>query len=414
MLPDGISEILSDRRTLIALIVVAVFVAVTGSLAYTTVLGWDEGSYLMNAQYFIGEGENVSFEWPFLTPGLVALLWTVTGESVLAGRFISVVFGVLALTVFYKLCEERLDSSIYPFAVFALAPLFLFWSSQIMTEAAAFFFLFLSLYALQRDRHLLAGVLMGFTASVRYMFVLFALAVFMNYLLDRDKDVWKYTAGGILGAVPFFIYSHFLYRGAFSIITDYLSAERSWSGFLPPAAAENVGKFFLHYIPLLPAVALGWKKSPRLEKLSIVIYSAFILLFVNVSYYRYWLPILPFIIFIAYRGVDRKKFIVLSMVFIALTGFIMYDYHQRRAICRDELQEAHEFLMGGEGTVVSTIHWTITGYRVDRRVFAPWEDYEYLRRHYNATHILTDEELDYPQEAFYPECEYRIYRLQEL
>ena len=413
MSPGYIHKALSDRIVLILFVILTVFVVVSVALAYTTVLGWDEGSYLSNAQYFIGEGENVSFQWPFFTPGLVSLVWILTGESVFAGRLVSVFFGAASLLVLYKLCEGKFENPIYPFAVFALAPLFVFWSSQIMTEAASFFFLFISLYELQKDRHLLAGVLIGFTVSVRYMLILFALAVFLNYLLDRNKDVWKYAAGGILGTMPFFIYSHFWHTGVFSIIAEYLSTDQSWSGFLPHASAENLRIFFYHYIPLLPAVFLGWRKSPKLERISIVIYSVFVFLFVNVSYYRYWLPILPFMVFIAYRGVDRKKFMVFSLIFLISTSFIMYDYYQRRATCRGELYEAHEFLMGEEGAVVSSVEWTITGYRVDRRVFAPWEDYGYFKR-YNVTHILTDEELDYPEEAFYPDCGYRIYRLQEL
>ncbi len=413
MIPEDITEVLMKRRTLSVLFLAIVFVTFAVILAHTTALGWDEGSYLMNAQYFRGEGENISSGWPFFTPGFVALAWNITGESIIVGRLISVVFGLLALLVLYKLCEEKFDSPLYPFAVFALAPLFIFWSSQIMTETAAFFFLFSGLYALHKDRHLVAGILMGLTATVRYMFILFGIVVLVNYLINKNKEVWKYTIGGVLGILPFMIYSHIWHRGAFSIILDYVSSDASWSGFLSPAISENIKKFIFLYVPFLPLLSLGWKKSPRIERLFVVVYSLFLLFFVRVSYYRYWLPVMPFIIMIAYRGTNKKKFLAAGLVFLTLSCFIVYDYNQRRGTCRDELYEAHEFLMGKEGAVVSSVHWTITAYRVDRRVFSPWEDYEYMKR-YNVTHILTDEELNYTEEASYPECGYKIYRLQEL
>ncbi len=413
MFPNYLEEVLSDKRNRIVLLVLVVFVFFAAISAYTTVLGWDEGSYLMNAQYFIGEGENVAFEWPFFTPGLVAAAWLITGESVIVGRFISILFGGTALVAFYMICKDRFDSPIYPFGLLALAPLFVFWSSQIMTEAAAFLFLFLSLYFLERKRPLVAGVLMGITASIRYVFVIFGLAFLVSYIVRKDRETWKYVVGALLGAIPFFIYSHVWHGGVFSIVIDYISSDAPWSGFLSQFVTDNTKKFFILYIPLLPAVVLGWKRSPVVDKLSVLMYSVFLVLFVGVSYYRYWLPVMPFMVMIAYRGLDKRKFVALGLVFVAISGFVVYDYAQERTLCRDELYEAHEFLMGHEGAVVSTVHWTITGYRVDREVYAPWQDYESFKE-YNVTHILTDGGLDYPVEAHYPNCGYRVYRLQEL
>ncbi|MFB6265564.1 MAG: hypothetical protein ABEI07_00595, partial [Candidatus Nanohaloarchaea archaeon] len=161
-----------SSRVLAAILVGFLAVSIAG--AFTAPLEWDEGSYLLNAEYFQGEGHNFESSRPAALSLAVSALWEVTGESTVAARILVVLSGVAAVLIFYLIASKEFDRPLPLTAGFAFAPLLLYWSFHVYTDVPALALLLASLYLYRRERHLAAGVTMAAAVTFRYLFALFA------------------------------------------------------------------------------------------------------------------------------------------------------------------------------------------------------------------------------------------------
>ncbi len=407
---------LSDKGRIIFLIALLILFAFsTIFLASNLMLEWDEGSFLTNAQHFQEPGYNFESGRPALISIIVSILWSFTGESVLAARAVSVFFGALTLIIFYKVCQHFFEKPLLPTFFLGLSPIFLLWSSRIMTDIPALT-MFLSAYlAFLKKKHLLAGVLISITATFRYVFGVLAVAFFLAYVFDKNKgvtDTSSFVLGGFLGALPFFIYSTMYYNSFLGKMILYTTQVSEWtgSGFLS-SFNYNLEMMLKLLFPLLILGAYGIRESRLLDKFVLTVYTGFILGFSGVSFYRYWLPIIPLLIIIGYKKAPRQVFVALLSVFIITSGSLLVEQYSNAHRCQAEFEEAIGFVSEFDGTVVSSERWSISSFMLDNEVLSGWTTYEELES-YGADYIVTSERLEYEllKEVGCGRCRYFVYR----
>ncbi len=399
-----------DSRLLIILIV---FTLISGFFAFNGFLEWDEGSFLLNAEHFSGQEGNFEESRPAAISLIISGIWNMTGESVLAARLAVMVFGIASILVFYRIAEREFEDPILPTAFFGLAPLMLHWSARVYTDVPALLFILGSLYMYKKKNFLYAGILMSVAATFRYLFFMFAFGMAFAFLLNNKKKILNYIGGGLIGALPFMAYSFLEYGSPFSKVVMYVTRVTKWSSSgLFAATGASILSMISMLSTLLPAAAYGWKKSPSVEKFMLVSYTLFMLLFSGNSFQRYWLASLPFVLLMAYRGLDRKMFIVASSVMILTSGLAVTSNYTTHNKCAQPLHQTLDHTKDLKGDIVSH-NWAVAGFELDRTVHSPWKSLQKLHEEENASFAVLRSERDYEiVESYGNSCiTYSIYNL---
>ncbi len=383
------------------LLVIAVFVAMTVLGAYIGALEWDEGSFLLNAEYVHGTDENLEESRPATISYLVAVLWTVTGESTFAARMLIILFGVGVITLFYRIVAQEFDDPLPVTTVFAFTPLLLYWSFHVYTDVPSLFVVLTSYYLYRQERHLFAGIVIAAAATIRYVFVVFAVGMGIAYLFQHRTALHRYMVGGIIGALPFFTYGTLLYGHPLSKVQMYVTRVSQWSdSTLFAATIPSASAALVTLGPLLPVIHTGWRKTPFVEKSMIAVYTGFFLFISGNSFYRYWLPVVPFLLLIAYRGLQDRRhlFAIVAVTMIVVSGVAVGTNYAALQTCSGPMQEAIQYVDGRDGSVVSD-DWAVTGYLLDRPVYSPFTDYTTLRDDYGVRYVITADTLPYREAA---------------
>ncbi len=391
-----------------------VFILITSIGAFNGALRWDEGSFLLNAEYFSGDGANFEESRPAALSFLVSLIWKLVGESTVAGRVLVVLFGVSTITVFHRLSSREFEDPLPVTVAFALSPLMVYWSFHVYTDVPALLFVLGSLYMYRIGRNIASGVLIALAATFRYVFAVFAVGIGITYLIENREKVSHFVSGGFIGSLPFLGYSQFGYGSPWARILMYFNRVSKWSGSGFFAATVPNAKSAVYMLStLIPAAALGWRKSPLIEKSMLITYSLFILLITGNTFHRYWLPALPFMLLIAYRGLDRRIFAIAAAVMIVVSAHGVGVEHTTHQKCSQPLEEALDYVSQREGKVV-TDQWAVAGYKLDREVTSEWTSYETLRDDYGIKYAVVSEEKPYNLlESFENSCTtYYIYDLE--
>lgn len=408
---------LSDKyRNILFGLIITAFLLISIFGAHTGALEWDEGSFLLNAEYFQGTDTNLEESRPHALSYAISLLWTVTGESTFAARLLIVLFGIGSMLLMHRIAAEEFDDPLPVTLSFAVTPLLLYWSFHVYTDVPALFFVLASYYLFRTEKHVLAGVAMAIALTVRYVFAVFAFGMALGYLIEHRESLYRYAVGGVLGAIPFFAYSAFSYSGVFSRMLMYVTRVTRWSGSGPFATTlASTWSALLMLAPLLPGAARGWQETSWVEKGMVLAYAAFFLFISGNSFTRYWLAIVPFLLLMGYRGLEhRKKLFVFSVaVMVVLSGNTVVANYSALQTCSEPFEDALGYVSERDGDVVSD-RWAITGYVLDdRRVHSPWTDYETLRSNYSVTYAITTDALPYEREARFSNiCRtYNVYNL---
>lgn len=376
-------------------LVLLVFVLVTFMGSFDGALRWDEGSFLLNAEYFSGDDTNFEESRPAALSFLVSLVWTLTGESTIAGRMLIALFGAASVFVFYKLASDEFDDPLPVTAAFALSPLMLYWSFHVYTDVPALLFVLGSLYAYRKEKHLVSGILIALATTFRYVFAIFAVGMGITYLVENREKVMSFALGGIVGSLPFFGYSHFAYGSPVAKIFMYINRVSKWSGSgFFAATLPNARSAVYMLSALIPAAVFGWRKSPLIEKTMLTSYTLFILFITGNSFHRYWLPVLPFMLLIAYRGLDKNIFASVAVIMLVLSAHGVGIEHTTHQKCSQPLKESLDYVEQHEGKVV-TDKWSVAGYYLDREVTSAWTDYKTLREDYNIKYAVVSEKKPY-------------------
>lgn len=382
---------LADLRLLIS-----VFILLSSFVAFSTNLEWDEGSFLQNAENFSGDSSNFEESRPVAISYMISFLWIFTGESALAARLMVIGFGAATIYLFHRIAGEFFEKPINVTAVLALSPLMVYWSAHVYTDVPALFLLLASFYAYIREKHLIAGVLVSLSATMRYIFLIFAFGMGVAYIIDRREELQSLVTGGLIGSAPILLYSKLFYGGFLARVEMYLTRVSRWSDSgMFASMLPGVKSGILTVSALIPAMYPGWKQTSTLVKSMILSYTAFIVFISGNSYNRYWLAVLPFILLIAYRGLELKHFYLASALMIITSGFAVTEGALDQQRCVEPYQEAFEYSQQLEGSFVSD-SWAIGGYILDKPVSSPWTDLESLREGEGIRYAVmsTDEDFD--------------------
>jgi hypothetical protein len=247
-------------------------------------------------------------------------------------------------------------------------------------------FLLLTSYLFyQRERPVLAGVAVSAAASMRYVFAVFAVAGVATYLWKRKKpELQRYIVGGVLGALPFFVYSAAAFGSPFARITLYVERVAAWSGAgTSPAAVQHLLFFAAICGVFLPALAKTWRKH-RFVTANTAVYAVFIVSVAGLAFARYWLPLTPFLLLAGWKAYSRRGFVVAAALFLAVTGVVTTTAHTAQWQCGAVFEDAARFAAELEEPVVATDQWAVAGYIIDEPVSSPWTGLDTLHQEHTV------------------------------
>jgi hypothetical protein len=212
-------------------------------VSITKVPGHDASVYLLNARAWLtNKPLDESFR-PQLISWIIAGIWAINGgENWLIVKGLQPIFTVSAGVVLYALLRKY-KGSLFAFGVATLTMIngtvFLF-STQIVTEGLALFFLVLTLYFLKSRKEnywFLAGITIGLTFASRYPIVVQALAIFIveSIVCRRPKLAIKTISGATL-VIVIVVLAIYIKDGAFHTA---LAKDTSVSLLISPFYLKN-------------------------------------------------------------------------------------------------------------------------------------------------------------------------------
>jgi 4-amino-4-deoxy-L-arabinose transferase-like glycosyltransferase len=223
----------------------------------------DGAYYLLNAHDWLA---NKPLDEPFRPPlisWIIAGIWSITGENWIIVKGLQAAFTISAGIILYILLRKY-KGRLFALGVAALTltngTLF-FFSTQILTEGLALFFLVLTLYFLKSRKEnywLLAGVTIGLTFASRYPIAVQALAIFiMELIVSRKPKLAIRTISGALPIIIIVVLAVYLKAGEFHMA---LAKDTSISLFLSPYYLLNSIKIWGFTFLLVP-IALLYKRT---------------------------------------------------------------------------------------------------------------------------------------------------------
>ncbi len=298
-------------------------------------LAWDENAYLSNARSLIGNSNYTEdFRFPLLG-FLIAGLWTFTGESLMAAKFLVILFSVLSAAVFYLISSRYFERK-YAFAVsatFAFSYLVLYWGFRVYTEMPGTFFVLLSFYSVLKSGGLInrkyifaSGIFCGMAFLMKFPLALLPLSIFLYFLHKRRfMEIGFFVLALSATLAPWLTYNYFQHNG--DVLYDLREqAKIVYAYTLNESPLKHVGNLFIAMNILVFFIPLGiykmaksnWKLK-KLVFLFLLIYFTYFLFFTNLKEARYLIFAIPFLYLIATEGlaVIKEKRIVYFILLIS-------------------------------------------------------------------------------------------------
>jgi hypothetical protein len=191
-------------------------------LSIIKVPGHDPSVYLLNARAWLTNKPLDEAFRPQLISWIIAGIWAINGgENWVIVKGLQPIFTISAGIVLYALLRKY-KGSLFAFGVATLTmingTLFLF-STQILTEGLALFFVVLTLYFLKSRKEnywFLAGIAIGLTFASRYPIVIQALFIFVvESIVCRSPKLVIKTISGALLVIVIVVLAIYLKDGAF-------------------------------------------------------------------------------------------------------------------------------------------------------------------------------------------------------
>lgn len=177
---------------------------------------WDGAVYLLNAHDILLKQS--LYEWfrPLLFSGIVAAVWSVTGESYLFVRYFNLAFTIATAAVLYYLARRELGR---PFAIAAALMYItsievLIWSDHLLVHGLTSLFSILALLAFRKYapiRWSLGGAFAALAVLARYTSIIIVMPIALAFVLDLKRQTApgraKLLIAAALGAgVPLLLY----------------------------------------------------------------------------------------------------------------------------------------------------------------------------------------------------------------
>ena len=419
----GFKEIKRNKK--LHLLAAAIFILISLFAFFTPLLLWDENAYLGNARSHLGPSNfTEDFRFPLLE-WFITLIW-IFGESILAARFLIILFAIGTIYLVYVISKSFFDKDAFLIAFFySLSFPFLFWSSKIYTEVPSLFLVLLSFYFLTKEskketmNFTLAGAFAGIAFLFKFPLALFALSVGLFLLYRKEfKKTFVFSSAFLIVLMPW-LAINYIYHGnpiwdfyeQYKIVAQYTRWQPISFGI------KNLFYSLGAMLALLPiglfSFAIRKDKWNKLVVLYVSITLFYFLFFVNMKDIRYFFYILPFMIIIAFDAIriakklnikktDINKILKGIMILSALISLIysisvIYGYYH----CDNNsaiLQEI-DYLKDKTNTndTLLSNHWPWLGYYLNTKVASIWSsDAKELISTYNPKYFIVNDKIGDP------------------
>ncbi|MCK4730266.1 MAG: glycosyltransferase family 39 protein [Candidatus Aenigmarchaeota archaeon] len=365
------------------------------------VLLWDECAYLGNARNHLGGSNFVEdFRYPFLEY-IIAFVWYFTGESIFAARFVVILMSLLTVFVFYLISREffSINHSLLITFLFSISSQFILWGFRVYTDVPALMFLLLSFLSFLKYRESgkfafisISGAFFALAFLSRFTVALFALAVFIEFVLKKDyKGFILFTSFVLLALLPWVGYNYITYddiiwdfKEQYKIVADYT---------INQPATLQLNNLFLTLgllIFFLPFGLIFLTKHKEYLIVSYVVISlVYYLFFVNMKLARYYIVFLPFLYLISYSGLlwlsERRvlkkfNFKILSLVLI-LSGSVFLFFGLININLENNCDSNSSILnsvqyfnsLEEKPQVIISNYWPWLGYYLNTSVSSTWD-----------------------------------------
>lgn len=202
------------------LVVYFIALLLTINLKY---LIWDEASYVLNSLYY--SGMNVPYEEAYFRPPLIpfslSLLFHFFNNYELIGKLFIIATSLGAVVFLYKIAEELYGKRVALFSsvLFALFPLYFFYSKIIFVDVPATFLSLVSIYYFLKNSSLRSGLFLALAFLAKYHIgvltgIVFLVSFLANKFYIRDKksiigdaQTIKLFFVAFLTILPWFVYN---------------------------------------------------------------------------------------------------------------------------------------------------------------------------------------------------------------
>jgi hypothetical protein len=366
---------------------------------------WDEAVYMSNARSYLGYGNYVEeFRFPLLSR-ILAMAFSLTGESLFFARLIILFFSLLSVTFFYKLIRKLTnDNKIILICLLSFLFFFpfFFYSTKVYADVPALAFSIVSFYFFvdfvekEKKHNLLLTSLFSILAFLmRFPTIIFAFSYFI-FLLSKKKykDSLLLLSFHFLFYLPWAVYSIVKFDDPiYHLLQQYKTVE-AWTTWQP---------FYLHffyliqfsaYILLLPFL-VNWLKVKKygnifnLILLCISLNFIYFSFFVKLKDFRYLIqyfflfPLLTGFLEFDEKSTKKAKiflaFAAIVIFYIIASIFLSISYNAR--LNQDLVLDSVEYLQseGYYNTTMISNCWVDYAYYLNAKAYSFWsEDLDYL------------------------------------
>jgi 4-amino-4-deoxy-L-arabinose transferase-like glycosyltransferase len=272
----------------------------------------DAAVYLLNAEAWLYNTQLDNNYRPPMISWLIAAIWSFSGENWLIVKYLQSIFTIGAGLILYLLLKKH-KSRVFALAVVVLtmvnASVFSY-STQIITEGLALFFLLLTLYLLDIKKEscwFLAGIAIGLTFASRYPIVFQSLVIFIvECIIIRKPNLILRTILGASISISLVVLIVFLKSGSFETA---LAKDTVFSIFLSPFYLANSIDIWGFVFLMLP-IAFLYKKT-YVDKFNYIFIGWFLfsMMFWSANLtnheYRFTIQFTPAVYFLSVLGIEN-------------------------------------------------------------------------------------------------------------
>ena len=186
--------IYDHRAILIIVLMFFILVATYSYIGYRVPI-LDEGVYVGMGKNMFSSGANGFWERfrPLGMPFIAGLGWTFGLDPYSFTKIIAILFGAASIFFVYLIAEKIFDkkTAIIASLLFAITPLFMYYSDYVLTEIPSMFFILAGIYLLLCDRYFIAGLMggLGFMFKFTQGIFLIAAGLFLIIILFKPDSV---------------------------------------------------------------------------------------------------------------------------------------------------------------------------------------------------------------------------------
>jgi 4-amino-4-deoxy-L-arabinose transferase-like glycosyltransferase len=229
-------DFVTENKLILLILLFSILFLKTYSDSGYTVPILDEGVYVGMGKSMFSSGESGFWERfrPIGVPIITGIAWSLDFNSYDFSKFIMILFSIASIFFVYLIAKKLFDKKIAVIGsiIFAITPLFVYYSGHVLTEIPSMLFILIGIYALLYDRYFVAGIMagIGFTFKFTQGIFLIAIGLFLLITLFKSKNIDKnsfkfsnrfkkvitqgifLTLGFVLAITPYLVFNYMMYH----------------------------------------------------------------------------------------------------------------------------------------------------------------------------------------------------------